>query len=90
MFQGLGRTWPSIAASGTRLVTYVGPALWLSHRPDFRLEHLWWLSVATVGVQLGVALWLLRGQLRERLAFATEEGSDSRTGPGACPRPSAR
>jgi putative MATE family efflux protein len=73
MFQGLGRTWPSIAASGTRLMTYVGPALWLSHRADFRLEHLWWLSVATVGVQLAVALWLLRGQLRERLTFAAEE-----------------
>jgi putative MATE family efflux protein len=88
VFQGLGRTWPSIAASGTRLVTYVGPALWLSHRPDFRLEHLWWLSVATVGAQLVVALWLLQVQLRERLAFSDAEGAASDAG-GAAPGPAA-
>jgi putative MATE family efflux protein len=71
MFQALGNTWPSIISSATRLVTFAVPALLLARRPGFRIEYVWYLSLATVTLQAGASLWLLRQQLRERLAFAT-------------------
>jgi putative MATE family efflux protein len=71
MFQALGNTWPSVYASGTRLVTFALPVIWMSVQPWFRIEHVWYLSVATVVVQMLAALWLLRGQLAKRLDFAT-------------------
>ncbi len=71
MFQALGNTWPSVYSSGTRIVTFVLPVLWMSVQPWFRIEHVWYLSVATVVIQMLAALWLLRGQLRKRLNFAT-------------------
>ncbi|HXQ31348.1 MAG TPA: MATE family efflux transporter [Steroidobacteraceae bacterium] len=70
MFQALGYTWPSIISSATRLVTFVLPALWLSQQTWFRIEHTWYLSVATVAVQMLTSLWLVRGELRDRLQFA--------------------
>ena len=71
MFQALGNTWPSVYSSGTRLVTFALPVLWMSAQPWFRIQHVWYLSIATVVLQLLTALWLLRGQLRKRLNFAT-------------------
>ena len=67
MFQALGNTVPALMASGTRLVTFVGPAMWLSMRPGFELRHLWYLSVTTVALHAGVSLLFLRLQFRERL-----------------------
>ena len=69
MFQGMGNTLPALASTATRLVTFVGPAFWLSRRPGFEIEHVWYLSVATVTVQALVALALLRWQFRRRLQF---------------------
>ena len=66
-FQGLGNTWPSLLSSGSRLVTFAIPAFWLSQRSGFKLEHLWYLSVATVTLQMLTSLWLLQGQFRARL-----------------------
>lgn len=71
LFQALGNTWPSIAASGTRLATFVVPVLLLQHWSGFELHHVWYLSVATVALQLALSLWLVRGQMRTRLAFAS-------------------
>lgn len=68
MFQALGHTLPALASSASRLVTFVAPALWLASRPGFTLKQLWWLSVASVAGQALLSLWLLRGQLRRRLA----------------------
>jgi len=70
MFQALGNTWPAIWSSATRLITFVVPALWLSHQPGFHIEQVWHLSVVTVILQALTSLWLLRGQFRRRLAFA--------------------
>jgi len=70
MFQALGNTWPALLSSGGRILTFVLPALWLSLQPWVRLEHFWYLSVATVALQAGVSLWLLQGEFRRRLAFA--------------------
>ncbi len=70
MFQALGNTVPALAATATRLVTFVVPAFWLARQPGFYIEQVWYLSVATVALQAVVSLVLLRGQLARRLRFA--------------------
>ncbi len=70
LFQALGNTWPSFISSGSRLLTYLVPAIWLGLQPAFDLRHLWYLSVASVSLQALFSLVLLRGQFRRRLAFA--------------------
>ena len=72
IFQALGNTVPSLLSSASRLVTYVGPALWLASQPWLKLEHLWFLSVATVTLQACTSLWLLRRQFRRRLQARAE------------------
>ena len=67
LFQAIGNSWPSLISSGTRLVTYVVPVLWLGAHGNFELTHVWWLSVATVTLQAAVALFLLARQFRLRL-----------------------
>ena len=68
MFQALGNTWPALASTATRLLTFAALALWLAARPGFRLEHVWYLSVATVALQAVMSWLLLRWQMRKRLA----------------------
>jgi putative MATE family efflux protein len=68
MFQGLGNTKPVLLSSGTRLLTYAVPVIWLSTRPGFAIEHVWYLSIATTTLQAALALWLLRREFRKRLA----------------------
>ncbi|MFO1340557.1 MAG: MATE family efflux transporter [Burkholderiaceae bacterium] len=68
LFQGMGNTWPGMASTATRLVTFIGPALWLAQRPGFALRQLWFLSVTTVLLQAVVSGLLARSQLRRRLA----------------------
>lgn len=67
MFQALGNTVPSLLSSGTRLLTFVGPAVWVSQRPGFQLQHVWFLSLATVTVQVATSLVLLQRELGKRL-----------------------
>ena len=71
MFQALGNTLPALASSATRLLTFALPAVWLAGRSGFELRHLWYLSVATVLLQAGFNLWLLRAELTRRLGAAT-------------------
>jgi putative MATE family efflux protein len=70
LFQALGNTWPALLSSGARILTFCLPAVWLSMQPWVRLEHFWYLSVATIVLQAVTSLWLLRGELRRRLVFA--------------------
>jgi putative MATE family efflux protein len=70
MFQALGNTLPGLFANTTRVVTFALPAFWLARRPGFRIEHVWYLSVATVAVQAVISLLLLRWQLERRLRKA--------------------
>ncbi|MEJ0048474.1 MAG: MATE family efflux transporter [Rhodospirillales bacterium] len=70
MFQALGNTWPSLMSTGLRVVTFAGPAVWLSLQPGFKLVEVWYLSVASVALQAVVSLLLLRWQMRKRLQFA--------------------
>lgn len=67
MFQAIGNSWPSLISSGTRLVTYVAPAIWLGTHGNFELTLLWWMSVGGVALQAIVALMLIAQQFRQRL-----------------------
>ena len=67
MFQGLGNTRPVLLSSGARLITYALPLIWLSGRPDFRIEQVWYLSIVTTTLQAALCFWLLRLELRKRL-----------------------
>jgi putative MATE family efflux protein len=69
-FQGLGNTTPQLISSTARLITYVIPTLWLSAQPSFRVEHIWYLSIATTTMQALLSLWLLGRELRKRLVFS--------------------
>ena len=70
MFQGLGNTMPSLLSSATRLLAFAIPVIWVSTLPDFRIEHVWYLSIASATVQALVSLWLLRVEFNRRLVHA--------------------
>jgi Na+-driven multidrug efflux pump len=67
MFQALGNTVPSLLASATRIALFAIPAFWLARMPGFQLAQLWWLSVASVILQMIAALLLLRREFKRRL-----------------------
>lgn len=69
MFQAMGNTVPSLVASVTRLLVVAVPAILLSRTAGFRLGWIWYLSVTSIYVQLGLALFLLRREFRRRLDF---------------------
>jgi Na+-driven multidrug efflux pump len=64
LFQGLGNTWPSLAASALRAFVFITPILVMSSRRDFTLHSIWVVSVVTVLFQLGLQQFLLRRELR--------------------------
>jgi putative MATE family efflux protein len=79
VFQGLGNTVPAVLSAATRLLSFIVPAMWLTHQPHFRLVELWYVSIASMTVQAIVSLWLVRSQLRRRMpdesaAAAVEAG----------------
>jgi hypothetical protein len=45
--------------------------------PGFKIEYIWYLSVASVTVQMVVNLLLLRRELRRKLQFATTAAATS-------------
>jgi putative MATE family efflux protein len=67
MFQGLGNTVPSLVSSGTRLVTFAAPVLWLSTQPNFQIEQVWYMSIASAGLQAVISVLLLRREFNRRL-----------------------
>jgi putative MATE family efflux protein len=69
MFQGMGHTLPTLVSSALRLVVFALPAYTLSHRPGFEMRHVWYLSVASVVVQLCLNFWLLRREFDRKLSF---------------------
>ena len=70
MFQALGNTWPALLSSGTRLITFAVPAVWLSGRNGFQIEHIWYLSATTVAAQALLSFCLIRREFRLRLQFS--------------------
>ena len=67
MFQAFGDTRPSLISSGSRILTFVAPALWLSTRPWASLQDFWMLSVGSVTLQAVIALLLLRTHMGRKL-----------------------
>jgi putative MATE family efflux protein len=67
LFQALGNTWPSLLSSASRLFTFVLPAIVISLQGSFELEHLWYLSVATVTLQALLSFLLLLREFRRKL-----------------------
>jgi len=67
MFQALGNTWPAFMSTATRLVTFAIPAIWLSRQPNFHIDYVWYLSVATVTLQTIISVILVQQQLRRRM-----------------------
>lgn len=73
MFQALGDTRPALISSGSRLLTYVAPAAWLSYQPWASLRDFWYLSLASTILQALFSYGLLRQQLNRKLQlFAAE------------------
>jgi putative MATE family efflux protein len=67
IFQGLGHTWPALGSTASRLFTFALPAIWLSTRPGFKIDHVWYLSVASVWLQAMLSLFLLSRTMNSRL-----------------------
>jgi putative MATE family efflux protein len=83
IFQGLGNTRPAMLSSAIRLAVFVPLAVWMSSQPSFHLEHLWYLSVATLWFQAGVSYLLLQHQFKRRLVEGPASGTSPVTAPAA-------
>jgi putative MATE family efflux protein len=71
VFQGMGNTLPPLGSSALRLVLFALPAYVLAGRPAFQLWHIWYLSVASVTLQLATNLWLLQREFARKLPPAS-------------------
>ena len=69
MFQAMGNTIPSLVTSGVRIIIVALPAYLLSKTSGFQLVWIWYLSVASVLIQLALSMLLLRREFRRRLDF---------------------
>jgi putative MATE family efflux protein len=67
LFQALGNTVPSLLASMSRILCFALPAVYISRLPGFELSDLWWTSVISVLIQMGIILLLLRREMRRRI-----------------------
>lgn len=68
-FQALGNSVPPLIASATRTTLMIILLVAMSRMPGFALAWIWWLSVATIGLQLGLNFWFLSREYRGRLAL---------------------
>ena len=66
-FQGMGNTLPSLLSSAVRLLSFAIPAIWLSRQPNFKIEQVWYLSIAASTLQAVVSFLLLQTQFKRRL-----------------------
>jgi len=64
-FQGIGNTWPALLSTSVRMGLFIVPAIWLSFQPGFNTAQLWYLSVATVVVQMILSLFLAQRSLKK-------------------------
>ncbi len=82
-FIRLFSTDPGVVAVGTiflqtsasRLISFMVPAFWLTRQPWFTLQHLWYLSIGSVGLQAIYSLILVRREFRLRLQASDYLGS---------------
>jgi putative MATE family efflux protein len=69
MFQAIGNTIPALITSVLRLVLVAVPVLLLARHPGFSLRWIWYLSVASVVLQMVTSLLLLKRELDLKLRF---------------------
>ena len=69
MFQALGNTIPALISSGSRVLTFAVPVLWLSFQPWATLHDFWAVSVASVALQAVTSLLLLRHEMKRKLVW---------------------
>jgi putative MATE family efflux protein len=69
MFQAIGNTIPPLITSFVRLTVIAGPLFILAGQPGFALRWIWYLSVASITLQLILNLLLLRREFKVRLQF---------------------
>ena len=67
MFQALGNTLPSLAASILRMLLTTVPAIFLARMAGFELRWIWYLSAGTIAFQVLFVLLLLQREFRLRL-----------------------
>ncbi len=67
IFQGLGHTWPALASTASRVVTFMLPAIWLSTRPDYYIDQVWYVSLCSVWIQAAISFVLLQRTMKARL-----------------------
>ena len=79
MFQAIGNTLPSLAASFGRMLLTAVPAVFLARMPGFELRWIWYLSAATIAFQVAAVLLLLRREFRLRLGPVAMPGAASAT-----------
>jgi putative MATE family efflux protein len=70
MFQAMGNTMPSLMTSAVRILLVAIPSVFLARTPGFQLHWLWYLSVASVFVQMVLSMLLLRREFGRRLAWS--------------------
>lgn len=68
VFQGLGNTRPALVSSLLRISLFVPMAIYVSTRSDYRIEHIWYVSVASVVVQACFSVWLVHREFRLRFS----------------------
>lgn len=74
-FQALGNTLPALASSATRLLTFVLPVVWVAQQPEFRVEQIWYWSVASASLQALLGAGLLWRELKKRAAAQGIDGT---------------
>ncbi len=67
MFQAMGNTMPALITSFVRIIVVAIPALMLARMPGFELRWIWYLSVASITLQVALQLALLQREFRLRL-----------------------
>lgn len=73
MFQAMGNTMPALVTSLVRIVVVAVPAVLLSRVAGFELRWIWYLSVASVTLQMLLQLFLLQREFRVRLGPRSAE-----------------
>ena len=68
LFQAVGNSMPPLMASVARTTLLVAIVLTIARWPGFNLQWVWWLSVASVAMQVAINLLFLRREFSTRLA----------------------
>jgi putative MATE family efflux protein len=68
LMQGLGNTLPVLWSSGSRVLTFALPVIWMASHPGFTLTQIWYTSIGSVALQALLSGYLANRQIK--LSFA--------------------